>query len=100
MAGMEVSSTSMGVAGAMTHGVSYAGTHGCMKADNNNAWVQMLGHVSSMGWVTDTGGGLLGHRNAWRWGNPDVSSTRCNKGHGQYLIAMKTVMKTGEEMYQ
>ena len=26
------------------------------------------------------GGGLSGHGNAWRWRNPDVSSTRCNTG--------------------
>ena len=29
--------------------------------------------------VTDAGGGLSGCKNAWRWGNPDVSSMRCNR---------------------
>ena len=38
----------------------------------------MLGHVSSVEQVTDMGGGLLGCGNAWRWGNMDVSSVRCN----------------------
>ena len=70
MAGMEVSSAGTGAAGAMTHG------H--IKADNDDVQVGMSGHVSSMGQVTDVGGGLLGHGNAWRWGNPDVSSMRCN----------------------
>ena len=59
MVGMEVLSTSMGVAGAMMRGR--------MKADDDNAWVQMLGHVGSVGWVTDMGGGLSGHGNTWRW---------------------------------
>ena len=34
--------------------------------------------MNSMGQVTDVGGGLLGHRNVWRWRNLDVSSARCN----------------------
>ena len=38
----------------------------------------MSGRVSSMEWVTNMGGGLSGHRNAWRWGSSDVSSMRCN----------------------
>ena len=37
--------------------------------------VQMSGHVE---WMTDVVGGLSGHGNMWRWGDPDVSSTRCN----------------------
>ena len=65
--------------GAMTCGVLRAGMHGHMKADDNNAQVQMSGCVNSMGRVTDMGGGLLGCGNGWRWRNPDVSSTRCNR---------------------
>ena len=72
MAGMEVLSASTGVAGTMMHGVLHAGTRGHIKADDNDIQVQMLGCVSSMGWVTDMGGGLSGHRNTWRWGNPGV----------------------------
>ena len=74
MAGMEVLSAGMGVAGTMTRGVSHAWTHGCIKADD----VGMLGRMSSVGWVTDIGGGLSGCGNAWRWGKPDMSSMRCN----------------------
>ena len=44
----------------MMHGVSCTRTCGHMKADNDNAWVQMSGHVNSMGQVTDVGGGLSG----------------------------------------
>ena len=76
---MEVSSAGVGAAGAMTCGVLHAGTCGCIKADNNDVQVQMLGHMSSMGWVTDAGEGLSGYGNIWRWGNPDVSSMRCNR---------------------
>ena len=39
----------------------------------------MSGHVSSVGQVTDTGGGLSGCGNTWRWRNPDVSSIRRNR---------------------
>ena len=74
MAGMEVSSAGVGAVGTMTCG--------SIKADNDDAQVQMSGHVSSMGWVTHMGGGLSGHGNAWRWGNPDVSSARCNISTG------------------
>ena len=78
MTGTEVLSASTGAVGAGMHGVSCAGMRGCMKADNNDMWVRMSGCVSSVGQVTDIGGGLSGRRNAWRWGNLDVSSTRCN----------------------
>ena len=46
----------------MTCGVTCTQMHGCMKADNDNVRVQMSGCISSMEWVTDTGGGLSGHR--------------------------------------
>ena len=68
MAGTEVLSAGMGAAGTVTCGVSCTRMHGHVKADNNDAQVQMSGHVSSMGWVTDAGGGLSGHKNAWRMG--------------------------------
>ena len=49
-----------GSGGIVTHGVTCTQTCGCMKVDDGKAWVQMLGPMSSMGQVTDTGGGLLG----------------------------------------
>ena len=61
MAGTKVSSAGMGVAGAMMRGVSRTGTRGLMKVDDDDTWLQMLGCVSSMGQVTDMGGGLSGH---------------------------------------
>ena len=70
MAGMEVLSAGTRAAGTMMRG--------CVKADDDNAQVQMSRCVSSMGQVTDMGGGLLGCGNPWRWGSPDVSSARCN----------------------
>ena len=64
--------------GAMMCGVMRTQTHGHMTADDNNAWVQMSGHMNSMGWVTDTGGRLLGCRKCVEMGNLDVFSARCN----------------------
>ena len=66
---------------AMMCGVSCAQMRGCVKADNDNMQVQMLGRMNSVGQVTDMGGGLSGHGNAWRWRDPDVSSARCNTLH-------------------
>ena len=51
---------------------------GCMKADDDDARVRMLGHMNSMGRVTDVGGGLSGCGKCVEMGNPDVSSARCN----------------------
>ena len=85
---MEVLSTGVEAVGTMTCGVSCAGMHGCMKADDDNAWVQMLECMSSVGQVTDAGGGLSGHGNVWRWGNPDVSSARCNTRPEQHYIPL------------
>ena len=93
MAGMEVSSASTRAAGAMTHGVSHTRMCGHVKADDDDAWVQMSGCMSSMGQVTDAGGGLSGHRNPWRWGNPDVSSARCNTSPRQKLWTCRALSK-------
>ena len=46
----------------------------------------MLGCMSRMEQVTDTGGGLSGHGDAWRLRNLDVSSTRCNSGNENALF--------------
>ena len=41
---MEVLSTSMGVVGAVTHGVLGARMHGCIKADNNDVGANVRMH--------------------------------------------------------
>ena len=94
MAGTEVLSTDTGAAGTVMHGVSGARTHGHVKVDNDNAGANVrtqelcgagdrhgrrVGGTQEEGWW-DMGGGLVGHGNAWRWGNPDVPSMRCTRG--------------------
>ena len=69
----------MGVSsvGTVTRGVVHTQTCGHMKVDDDNAQVQMSGHVNSMGQVTDVGGGLSGCEKCMEMGNLDVFSTRC-----------------------
>ena len=50
-----------GSSGIMTRRVMCTWTCGCIKADDDDAQVQMSGHMSSVGQVIDMGGGLSGH---------------------------------------
>ena len=52
--------------------MTHAWMHGHMKADNDDAWVQMLGRMSSVEQVTDAGGGLSG-----RMKHVEMGESRC-----------------------
>ena len=78
----------------MTHRVLRTWMRGHVKVDDNDMWVQMSGHVNSVGQVRDAGGGLSGCGKCVEMGNPDVSSTRCNRlresqEHGWVHIPME-----------
>ena len=67
-----------GSGGIVTYRVTCTWMHGCMKADDGDAQVQMLGCMSGVEWATAVGGGLSGRGKCMEMGNPDVFSAMCN----------------------
>ena len=78
MADVEVSSTDMGVAGTMMHGVSCAGMHGCIKADDDNAGANVR-MCESCGAGDKHGRRVVGMWGCVEMGSLDVSSPRRNR---------------------
>ena len=89
-----------GSGSTMTCGVTHAQMCGHVKADDDDARVQMSGCVNSMGQVTDAGGGLSGYGKHVEMGNPDVFNARCNTqstptGVVAYHLITNQVMEHG-----